>query len=154
MLGRKAGFKTLIIPYKGASPAITELLGGQTDFMLSTPQGALAMVKAGKLRALAVTSARRLPLLPEVPTIAESGYKDFEAVDWKVVVAPAGTPADVIMRINEATVKALANPAMVAQLAAEGSTPMGGSAEKATQYVKAEQAEWAAVIREAGIKFD
>ena len=90
VLAKRAGFKVLNVPYKGAAPAITDLLGGQTDCMFATPQGALAMVKGGKLRALAVTSAKRLPVMPDVPTVAES-YKGFEAVDWKALVVPAGT---------------------------------------------------------------
>lgn len=154
MLARKAGFKVLNVPYKGAAPAITDLLGGQTDYMFATPQAVIGMIKGGKLRALAVTSSRRLAILPEVPTVVESGYKDFEAVDWKAVVAPAGTPPEVLRRLNAAIEKALTSPAMAGQLAAEGSTPMGGSLDKAQAYVRAEQAEWGTLVREAGIKFD
>ena len=111
-------------------------------------------VKAGRLRALAVSSSRRIAAMPEVPTVAESGYKDFEAVDWKVIVAPAGTPADVVRRLNAAVAKALTQPAMIAQLAAEGSTPMSGSPEEVAKYLKAEQAEWGKLIRDAGIKLE
>jgi tripartite-type tricarboxylate transporter receptor subunit TctC len=110
MLAVKAGISFLNVPYKGAAPAITDLLGGQTDFMFATPQGVLGMIKGGKMRALAVTSTRRLSVLPEVPTVAESGYKGFEAVDWKLLVAPANTPASVIQKINAAVEKALATP--------------------------------------------
>ncbi|MGH6640006.1 MAG: Bug family tripartite tricarboxylate transporter substrate binding protein, partial [Polaromonas sp.] len=84
MMARRAGIKVLNVPYKGAAPAITDILGGQTDYMFATPQAVVGMIKGGKLRALAVTSKKRLAILPEVPTVAESGYKDFEAVDWKV----------------------------------------------------------------------
>ena len=151
VLARRAGFKVLNVPYKGAAPAITDLLGGQTDYMFATPQGALSMVKAGKLRALAVTSAKRLPVMPDVPTVSES-YKGFEAVDWKAVVVPAGTPADVVKKLNAAIEKALAKPAMLSQLLAEGSTPVGGSPERAAQYIKAEHARWGAAVREAGVQ--
>jgi tripartite-type tricarboxylate transporter receptor subunit TctC len=130
MLAVKAGISFLNVPYKGAAPAITDLLGGQTDFMFATPQGVLGMIKGGKMRALAVTSTRRLSVLPEVPTVAESGYKGFEAVDWKLLVAPANTPASVIQQINAAVEKALANPAFKAQLNAEGSAPLGGDITK------------------------
>jgi len=151
VLAKRAGFKVLNVPYKGAAPAITDLLGGQTDYMFATPQGALAMVKGGKLRALAVTSAKRLPVMPEVPTVGES-YKGFEAVDWKALVAPAGTPADIVKKLSAAVDKALAKPATISQLLAEGSTPVGGSAEQAAQYIKAEHARWGAAVREAGVR--
>lgn len=154
MMARRAGIKVLNVPYKGAAPAITDLLGGQTDYMFATPQAVVTMIKGAKLRALAVTSAKRLPILADVPTVAESGYKDFEAVDWKVVVAPAGMPADVVQRLNAAVQKAVAQPALVAQLAAEGSTPMQGDAAQVLKYIRAEQDEWGKLIRDAGIKLE
>lgn len=154
MLARKAGLKVLNVPYKGAAPAITDMLGGQTDYMFATPQAVLGMVQGGKLRALAVTSAKRISVLPNVPTVAEQGYKGFEAVDWKVIVAPAGTPADIVRRLNAAAAKALAQPAMIARLADEGSVPMSGSPEEVAKYIKAEQAEWGKLIREAGIRLE
>ena len=154
MLAVKAGFSVLNVPYKGAAPAITDLLGGQTDYMFATPQAVLGMLKGNKLRALAVTSTRRLAVLPDVPTVSELGYKGFEAVDWKMLVAPAGTPAPVIRQINAAVEKALANPAFQAQLNAEGSAPLGGTSQKSAEYLRSEQAEWATLIRTANIKLD
>ncbi|MFS2166471.1 Bug family tripartite tricarboxylate transporter substrate binding protein [Variovorax sp. Varisp62] len=151
VLAKRAGFKVLNVPYKGAAPAITDLLGGQTDCMFATPQGALAMVKGGKLRALAVTSAKRLPVMPDVPTVAES-YKGFEAVDWKALVVPAGTSADIVKKLNAAVDKALAKPATISQLLAEGSTPVGGTPEQAAQYIKSEHARWGVAVREAGVR--
>lgn len=151
MLARQLGFKVLNVPYKGAAPAITDLLGGQTDYMFATPQAALGMVKGGKLRALAVTSARPLPVMPDVPTVA-STHKGFEAVDWKAIVAPAGTPPEVVKRLNAAVEAALAKPSTLAQLLAEGSAPVGGSPERAAQYIRAEHARWGAVVREAGVR--
>jgi len=153
MLARKVGFKVLNVPYKGAAPAITDLLGGQTDYMFATPQAVLGMLQGGKLRALAVSSAKRMGV-PNVPTVAEQGYPGFEAVDWKVIVAPAGTPSGVVKRLNAAAAKALAQPAMIAKLADEGSVPMSGSPEEVAKYIKAEQGEWGALIREAGIRFE
>ncbi|MBC7730051.1 MAG: tripartite tricarboxylate transporter substrate binding protein [Microbacteriaceae bacterium] len=152
MMARAAGLKLLNVPYKGAAPALTDLLGGQTDFMFATPQAVVGMVKGNKLRALAVTSSKRLAILPDVPTVAESGYKDFLAVDWKVVVAPAGTPAEIVKRLNAAVEKALTQPGLIAQLAAEGSTPMTGSPESVARYIRSEQVEWGKLIREANIK--
>ena len=154
MLAVKAGFTVLNVPYKGAAPAVTDLLGGQTDYMFATPQAVLGMIKGGKMRALAVTSTRRLSVLPDVPTVSESGYKGFEAVDWKMLVAPAGTPAPVVHQINAAVEKALTNPAFQAQLNAEGSAALGGTAQKAADYLRSEQAEWSALIRTANIKLD
>lgn len=150
MLALKAGFTVINVPYKGAAPAVTDLLGGQTDYMFATPQAVLGLLKSGKLRALAVTSTRRLTILPDVPTVSESGYKGFEAVDWKLVVAPAGTPAPILKALNAAIEKALSQPAMHAQLSAA----LGGSSEKAAEYLRAEQAEWATLIRTAKIKLD
>jgi tripartite-type tricarboxylate transporter receptor subunit TctC len=154
MLSRQAGIQVLNIPYKGAAPAITDLIGGQTDYMFATPQSVAGMIKGGKLRAIAVTSQKRLSFLPNVPTVAESGYKDFVAMDWKAIVAPAGTPADIVQRLNAEVAKALAQPALVATLEAEGSTPMTGSPEQAAKFIKAEQEKWGSLIREAGIKPD
>jgi tripartite-type tricarboxylate transporter receptor subunit TctC len=154
MLAVKAGFNVMNVPYKGAAPAVTDLLGGQTDFMFATPQAVLGMIKGGKMRVLAVTSTRRISVLPDVPTVSESGYKGFEAVDWKMLVAPAGTPAPVIRQINAAVEKALANPTFQAQLTAEGSAALGGTAQKASDYLRSEQAEWSALIRAANIKLD
>ncbi len=154
MMALRAGIKVLNVPYRGAAPAITDLLGGQTDYMFATPQAVVGMIKGGKLRALAVTSTKRLPILPEVPTVAESGYKDFEAVDWKVIVAPAGTPVEVIQRLNAAVAKALTHPAMAAQLAAEGSAPLSGDPAQVASYLKTEQAAWGKLIRDAGIKLE
>lgn len=154
MLAVKAGFTALNVPYKGAAPALTDLLGEQTDYMFATPQAVLGMIKGGKMRALAVTSTRRLSILPNVPTVSESGYKNFEAVDWKMLVAPAGTPIAVIRQINQAVEKALATPSLQAQLDAEGSAALGGSTQKAAEYLRSEQVEWATLIKEANIKLD
>jgi len=154
MLAKKSGVKLLNVPYKGAAPAINDLLGGQTDFMFATPQAVLGMLQGGKLRALAVTSRQRITALNGVPTVAEQGYKDFEAVDWKVIVAPAGIPLEIVKRINDVTTKALQNQSVLSKLAEEGSTPLKGSPEEVAKYIKNEQAEWGTLIRESGIKFE
>jgi tripartite-type tricarboxylate transporter receptor subunit TctC len=154
LLARRVGSKVLNVPYKGAAPALTDLLGGQTDYMFATPQSVMGMLQGGRLRALAVSSSRRVAALPNVPTVAEQGYPGFEAVDWKALVAPAGTPPDVVKRLNAAAAKALAQPAMIAKLAEEGSEPMSGSPEEVVKYIKGEQGEWGALIRDAGIRFE
>jgi tripartite-type tricarboxylate transporter receptor subunit TctC len=154
LFARRAGVKITHVPYKGAAPAISDLLGGQTDFMLPTPQAAISLVKAGKLRALAVTSAKRLPVLGDVPTVAESGYAGFEAVDWKVLVAPAGTPAEIVKRLNDEVERALGKADAIAQLMAEGSAPMSGTPEQVRRFLGAENARWGAIVREANVKVD
>ncbi|MBU3624011.1 tripartite tricarboxylate transporter substrate binding protein [Polynucleobacter sp. AP-Latsch-80-C2] len=154
MLASKAGYAVSYIPYKGASPAITDLIGGQTDFMFATPQSVLGMIAGGKLRALAVTSANRIAILSKVPTVSEEGYKGFEATDWKIVVAPAGTPNDVIKKMNEAVQKSLKNPALITKLQDEASSPMYGDPATVLKYIRAEQREWDAAVKAAGIKLD
>jgi tripartite-type tricarboxylate transporter receptor subunit TctC len=154
MLARRAGVRITHVPYKGAGPALTDLIGGQVWFMLSTPQAALPLIKGSRLRALAVTSARRMPILPDVPTVAESGYPGFEAVDWKALMMPAGTPADMVKKLNAAVEKALGQRDTLARLLEEGSAPMGGGVERAARFIRAEQAKWGAAVRDAGIKVD
>ena len=154
MLAVRAGFTVLNVPYKGAAPAISDLLGGQTDYMFATPQAVLGMIKAGRLRALTVTSLRRLAVFPQVPTVSESGFDGFEALDWKMLVAPAGTPSQVIQQLNGAVEKALLNPSFQAQLLAEGSASLGGSSTKASEYLRSEQTAWATLIRTARIKLE
>lgn len=154
LLAYQAKFQVLNVPYKGAAPALTDLLGGSTDFMFSTPQSILEMLKAGRLRALAVSSKERLPILPEVPTVAEQGFAGFEAVDWKALVAPAQTPPDVVLALNQATQTVLQRPETVELLEKEGSKPVLGSPELAQAYIAAEQAKWARLIADAGIRFE
>lgn len=154
MLAFKAGIQVLNVPYKGAAPAVTDLLGKQTHYMFGTPQAVYPLLKGGKLRALAVTSAKRLPILPEVPTVTESGYAGFEAVDWKLIVAPKGTPAAIVQKMNTAVNAALQQPAVQQQLQAEGSTALGGSIQDAAQYLLKEQTDWAALIRDAKIRLE
>lgn len=154
MLASKAGYVVSYIPYKGASPAITDLIGGQTDFMFATPQSVLGMIAGGKLRALAVTSASRVSVLPNIPTVSEEGYKGFEAIDWKVLVAPAGTSQEIIKKVNEAAQKALKNPILIAKLRDEASSPMYGDPAAVLKYIRAEQREWEAAVKASGIKLD
>ena len=122
--------------------------------MMPTPQAALQLVKGGKLRALAVTSARRVDAMPDVPTIVESGYPDFIAIDWKALVAPAGTPTDIVERLHLEVERVLKQPATIEKMSAEGSLPMRGSLVEIERFVQAEHARWGSVVREAGVKLD
>jgi tripartite-type tricarboxylate transporter receptor subunit TctC len=146
--------KFLHIPYKDASPAVTDLLGHQVDIMFANTQSVMTLVTAGKLRALAVSSAQRIKPLAAVPTISESGYMGFEAVTWSGLVAPVGTPADIIAKLNAEVAKALARPDLLEKLAAEGSQPLGGSPQQFAEFLRAEHAKWGVAVRESGAKAD
>ncbi|MFF7400074.1 Bug family tripartite tricarboxylate transporter substrate binding protein [Achromobacter sp. NPDC008082] len=152
LLAYQAKFQVLNVPYRGAAPALNDLLGENTDYMFATPQAAQEMLKGKVLRPLAVTSRERLSILPDVPTVSESEFDGFEAVDWKALVAPAGTPAEIIGMVNGVVEKVLADPATIAMFTAEGSKPMGGSPQAAQQYIRDEQQKWARLIREANIQ--
>ncbi|UBB15377.1 Bug family tripartite tricarboxylate transporter substrate binding protein [Comamonas odontotermitis] len=151
---KQAGITTRHIPYKGAGPAANDLLGGQVDYYFATPQTVISFVKAGKLRALAVSSAKRMPALPDVPTVAESGYAGFDTTDWKMLVAPAKTPPAIVAQLQAEVAKALARSDTIATLLAEGSTPVAGSSQDASALLKAEQQRWGAVVRSGNIKID
>jgi tripartite-type tricarboxylate transporter receptor subunit TctC len=151
---RRAGVKFAHIPYKGAGAVVTDLMGGSVDLYFANTQSVDSLVRAGRLRALAVTSPKRLKNMPNVPTLAESGYAGFEASTWSGLVAPRGTPQPIVDRLNAEVAKALANPELIAKLEADGSEPLGGSPRRFADFIKAEHAKWGAVIKEAGIKLD
>lgn len=154
MFAKRAGIKVMHVPYKGAGPATTDLLGGQTDIYFATPPSVISMVKAGKLRAVAVTSLKRIDVLPNVPTVAESGYPGFVAEDWKAVVAPAGTPPEAINKMNQVMNAALARPEVVARLKDEGSVARGGTPAELGAFLKTENTRWGAAVKESGAKLD
>jgi tripartite-type tricarboxylate transporter receptor subunit TctC len=151
---RRAGVKFAHIPYKGAGPVVTDLMGGSVDLYFANTQSVDALVKGGRLRALAVTAPKRLKNMPNVPTIAESGYPGFEAATWSGLVAPRATPQAIVDRINAEVARALANPELIAKLEADGSEPLGGSPKRFADFIRSEHAKWGAVIKEAGIKLD
>ena len=151
---RIAGIRCIHVPYKGAGPAVTDLMGGSIDLYFGNSQSVATLISSGRLRAVAVTSARRMEIFPAVPTIAESGYPGFEAGTWSGLVAPAGTPKAIVDRINAEVARALRRKDFLDKLAADGSDPMGGSPQRFAEFIKAEHAKWGAVIREAGIKLD
>jgi len=149
-----AGVRMVHVPYKGIAPALTDLLNGEVQLMFGTIVALVPHLQAGKLRALAVTSRKRSVLLPDVPTLAESGLPDYQAGSWYGVLAPAGTPRPIIERLHGTIVKALQQPDVAQRLAAEGAEVIGSTPEEFGAHIKAELARVAEVVRAAGIKIE
>ncbi len=147
-----AGIDVTHVPYKGGAPALADLVGGQLTFMIENMPGTLPLVKSGKLRALAVTGARRAVLAPELPTIAEAGVAGYEVIGWTGVFAPKGTPAEILARLNGEMAKLLRTPEVKDQLAALGAEPGGNTAAEFTAFTRAESARWGKIIKDLGIK--
>ncbi|SPC11319.1 Bug family tripartite tricarboxylate transporter substrate binding protein [Cupriavidus taiwanensis] len=142
-------------PYKGSGPALTDLAGGTMQVMFDNLPSSMALIKSGKLKALAVTSAKPSPALPGVPTIAQAaGLPQYEASSWFGMLAPAGTPPDVIQRIQQEVAKALGAPAVRERLQAQGAEPVGNTPEQFAAFIRAETAKWAKVVKDSGAKVD
>jgi tripartite-type tricarboxylate transporter receptor subunit TctC len=148
----RAGLFMLHIPYRGTAPSITDLIAGQVDATFTGAPAVLPHVKSGRLRALAVSSAQRIAALPDVPTVAESGYPGFEADQWYGVVAPTGTPAAVVARLNAEINKALALPDVAQQMAVEGALPMPGTPQAFAALIQRELPRWAEVVKAGNVK--
>lgn len=151
---KAAGVKTQHVPYKGAAQALTDVISGTVDLYMSSVPTLIGQIRNGKLRPLAVTSAKRVDDLPDVPTINESGYKGFDAVTWFGLLAPAGTPKEVIARLNTEFNKALANPELRKRLGDEGADAAGGTPEQFAALIRDEIPRWAQVVKESGAKVD
>ena len=149
-----AGVQMTHVPYKGSAPALADLLGGQVQLMFDNLPPSLPQIKAGKLRALAVTSATRAPALPDVPTVAEAGLPGFEASSWFGVLAPAGTPPAIVAKLNAEIAKWLTSPEAKEKLASVGANIAGGTPEDFARHIQAETAKWAKVVKESGAKVD
>ena len=147
-----AGVKLAHVPYKGSPQAVTDLLAGEVALMFSPASTVLPHVKSGRLRALAVTTAARLPSLPELPTVGQSGLKGYETVTWFGFVAPAKTPNAVVSRLNGDIVKVLAMPDVRQQFAVQGIDTLGGTPEQFAAYIRDEIAKWAKVIKLSGAR--
>jgi tripartite-type tricarboxylate transporter receptor subunit TctC len=147
-----AQIKMVHVPYKGTGPALIELLGGHLSLMFDVIMTSLPHVQAGKLRTLAVSSLKRSPTAPQVPTIAESGYPGFEAIVWFGLFAPTGTPPEVIRKVNEETARVLSAPAMRELLASQGADIVASTPPVFAARVGAEIVKWRKVIQDAGIK--
>jgi tripartite-type tricarboxylate transporter receptor subunit TctC len=142
------------IPYKGSAPALVDLIGGQVTVMFDNMPTSLPHVKAGKLRALAVSTARRSFALPELPTVAESGLPGFEVSVWFAVLAPAATPRDIVQKLNAVLVKALQSPDVKQRLAEQGAEPVGNTPEQFAATIQRDLAKWAKVVKDANVKLD
>jgi tripartite-type tricarboxylate transporter receptor subunit TctC len=152
LLMQAGNFKWTEVPYKGAAPAITDLLGGHVALAALSVASGMPHIQGGKLRGLAVTSAKRSPALPEVPTVAESGFPGFEAVGWLGILVPNGTPPEVIARLNAEFSKVMQSPDVRKALIAQGVEARTGTPEEFGAMMKSETAKWHRIVRDAGIK--
>jgi len=148
------GFDPVHVPYKGGAPALQEVMGGQVQLMMALVPEAMPMVKSGRMRALAVTTPKRLAAYPDLPTVAESGGKDFDMTFWYAFMAPAGTPAEIVSKLNKEIDAILAEKEVLAKLADMSLDVVGGAPGKVTELIKSDSAKWKKVIDDAGIKVD
>src|SRR4051812_13862463 len=149
-----AGVDMQHVPYKGSPPALQDVMGGQVSMTFDNITTALPLARSGKLRALAVTTAKRSSVAPDVPTLAESGLPGYEIGSWQGVFAPAGTPPAIVKRLNDEIVKIINTPEVRDKLAALGAEPVGNSQEEFSAMVKAEVVKWADVVKKSGAKVD
>ncbi len=150
----QAGIELIHVPYKGGAPAMNDVLSGQVPMMFNNLPAVLPLVRAGKLRALAVTGASRSPALPEVPTIAESGYPGFEASSWSGLFMPAGTPPGIVSKLSAAVAQAYRQPELLANMKSRGFELASLTPEEFTAFVTAQRVKWAKVIRDANIRIE
>jgi tripartite-type tricarboxylate transporter receptor subunit TctC len=139
------------VPYKGNAPSLTALVSGEVDFAINSLPSALPLIRSGRLRPLAVTSRARSSVLPELPTVEESGLRGYEAVAWTGLSAPAKTPREVVERINAAVAATIASPEFRARLKAEGSEPVGSTPEQFAAFLQTEIAKWQKIVSVAGV---
>ena len=149
-----AKIKVLHIPYKGTGPAVQDTIGGQVQLVFGAVPVTLPHVKAGRLRALAVTTDKRIAAAPDLPTVAESGYPGYEVTNWHGLVAPKGLPRDIVERLNREIGEVVKGEEMKKNLAADGLEPAGGSPARFGEILKSEMTRWAKVVQQAGIKID
>ncbi|HVG05474.1 MAG TPA: tripartite tricarboxylate transporter substrate binding protein [Burkholderiaceae bacterium] len=152
MLNSLAGIDMTHIPYKGNGPAMVDLLAGRVSVMFDQISSALPHIRAGKLNALGVTTAKRSAVAPDIPTLAETGLPTFEATTWHGLLAPAGTPRDIVAKLNAETVKALNSPELIEKFKANGIDPVSSSPEQFAALIKTELQRWGDVVKAAGVK--
>ncbi|MGH8621727.1 MAG: Bug family tripartite tricarboxylate transporter substrate binding protein, partial [Burkholderiales bacterium] len=144
--------KAVHIPYKGTGPAITDTMAGNTQFLFGSIAAVMPIVKQGRLRGIAVTTAKRLPVLPDIPTLAESGVKGYDVVLWHGLVGPKGLPRPIVDRVNGELNKALKAKDMEEKLAADGVAAAGGTPEQFAAIIKRDIEVWRGVVKRAGVK--
>lgn len=154
LLKQRAGIDLIHVPYKGASSALTDLMAGQVTMVFMTSMSALPHLKAGNPRPIAVASEKRLPQLPDVPTLSESGLPGFDAESWNGMFAPAGTPKAIVERLNREVNAALAVPAVRDNLVAQGAVPVGGSSTEFRSYIAGEVARWSKLLKTLKVSLD
>ena len=142
------------VPFNGSSPSLTALMGGQVQLAVDTVVASTPLIKSGKIKAIAALSPQRLALLPNVPTVAEMGFKDFETSQWYGVLAPAGTPPELVKRIQEECYKALKSSAVTARFANDNAVGGGGPSKEFADFIAREQAVWKDIVKRASIKAD
>jgi tripartite-type tricarboxylate transporter receptor subunit TctC len=148
------GLDTVHVPYKGVAPALVDLISGQVHALVSTMPSATPHIKSGRVRALAVASPRRARTLPEIPTFQEAGFPGFEASAWNAVLAPAGTPDEIVRQLNAAIVTIVRTSDVSEKLVAQGAEPIGDTREAFGKYLRAEVAKWAQVVKASGAKLE
>ena len=154
MLSTQTGIQTQHVPYKGSAPGLVDLASGQTQFMIDTINTVLPYVRDGRLRGLAVSSMKRSSVLPDLPTLHESGLSGFDASAWQGIMAPAATPSDIVQRLNAEVNKALAHPEVRAKLAAQGADVLGGTSADYAAHLRSELPRWAKAVKDSGAKVD
>jgi tripartite-type tricarboxylate transporter receptor subunit TctC len=154
LLKLTTGLDAVHVPYKGGAPAVTDLIAGQVQLLWVSIPSVLPHVKGGRLRALAVSTAKRSASAPDVPTVAESGYPGFEYSNWNALFAPAKTPTAVVRKVNASVVKALSEPEVAQRLSNQGADPAPGTPEELARYMRVDSDRWKKVIKSAGIKPD
>jgi tripartite-type tricarboxylate transporter receptor subunit TctC len=148
------GTELVHVPYKGSAPAVTDLVGGQVQLMFNSIPPVLPLVRAGKLKAIAVGAAQRSRTVPDIPTVAESGVPGFDSATWIGLFAPTGTAQLLVVKLSTAAARVLAQPDVAQKLAAQGSEPRGSTPEQLVRHMREDSARWSAVIKSAAIKVE
>jgi len=154
LLRTQAGFKAVHVPYKGAGPALIDTVAGQVDAFFPTIISGLPQVKAGRVRAIGVTTLKRSPLLPDVPTIAEQGYAGYEVNGWYGLLGPAGTPREIVSHLQREVAKVLGMGDIRGKLESDGAEPVGNAPEQFARYIETEAVKWAKVVKDSGARAD
>jgi tripartite-type tricarboxylate transporter receptor subunit TctC len=154
MFAQRTGLTLTHIPYKGMGPAVAALLGGQVTFLIDNLPSSISFIRSGQFRALAITGDQRSPQLPDVPTMAEAGIKDMVVTAWFGFVAPAGTPPDIVNKIQQATKKVLETPEIKQRFAEMGGTPGGGTPAEFGAFMDKEQASWRQIVEAAKLSME